>query len=707
MLPASQAASHPASQTPSQTASQPDSQTFMKPRRRPPPLRRRPSSAVRRLPCPVRRPSPRRRPSVVPLPLSVVHPPVVRRPVLRLRRSPGGRVRDRGELGERGVGEGVWSGAARSSLSDIGSKRFQLIQTTLTLVTGLVLGIAMASSKPFDENAPGPLDAQETEEALKDALEQSKRVLRRHSSILVRKHSSILGEPEGGGAGAADGFEAQPQRVLRRHSSILGEPEGGGAGVADALKAQEEQPIPQVVIPPCPWDETTNIDEGLGCYWPGCKCTATSWVKMFHHVKNWHKAKRSQLKDTHLYKMALPELNEEQIQQRQKRQDAQGGGARKKAKSKGQEELGAGEAVSIKQEPGASTTEKEIVTKQEPEDKKESTTTKKELEDESGGKDGGVWTPMLCWIKCTTDGAPFLPLEFGGLVPDDAGESVPKQTTLDANYGFPLKGDALRMAPPPKHVDNTKQLTLFQTVAGSSKPTAGVSQPGGSGAHPTHGGQQLVQAQDNLQVPHPIQMIQEMYTSFQGKQKEEDDAKCWKEQIPGITIKQVYIDTPAPKAKREDDVGRANWPKGLRADKVPLPEFQSYMEQLNKGEEMIRKLLQGAGRALGLIQVSDDTPITDVKILVGFFLNETYDALVELPLLHPKFFWAANLLEGFGNYITYWIWKLKKMQIKGEPGPLSKYIDCLELFWAEYKEVIKVLQMLYYLNTPPPQPRII
>ena len=43
--------------------------------------------------------------------------------------------------------------------------------------------------------------------------------------------------------------------------------------------------------------------------------------------------------------------------------------------------------------------------------------------------------------KCT------IPVGFGGFVPVDATGSVPKQTTLDADYGFPLKGDALRMAP--------------------------------------------------------------------------------------------------------------------------------------------------------------------------------------------------------------------------------------------------------------------
>ena len=103
------------------------------------------------------------------------------------------------------------------------------------------------------------------------------------------------------------------------------------------------------------------------------------------------------------------------------------------------------------------------------------------------------------------------------------------------------------------------------------------------------------------------------------------------------------------------------------------------------GESQQTVLLKGAGRALGLINASDGTPITDVKVLVGFFLSETYTPLVELALMHPKFYWAADLLEGLCTYINSWLWKLKKMMIKGEPGPLDKYKECLELLLTELK----------------------
>ena len=96
-------------------------------------------------------------------------------------------------------------------------------------------------------------------------------------------------------------------------------------------------------------------------------------------------------------------------------------------------------------------------------------------------------------------------------------------------------------------------------------------------------------------------------------------------------------------------------------------------------------MLKGAGRVLGMLDISDDTPATDVKTLVGFFLGEAYTPLVDMPLMHPKYFWAADLLEGFGTYINFWMWKLKKMKVVGEAGSLDKYQDCLELLQNSLK----------------------
>jgi hypothetical protein len=54
-------------------------------------------------------------------------------------------------------------------------------------------------------------------------------------------------------------------------------------------------------------------------------------------------------------------------------------------------------------------------------------------------------------------------------------------------------------------------------------------------------------------------------------------------------------------------------------------------------------------------------------------------------LLHPKFNWTPEILEGLGSYAAFWCWKLKTMLAQGEAGPLSKYEDCLELLIAALK----------------------
>ena len=235
-----------------------------------------------------------------------------------------------------------------------------------------------------------------------------------------------------------------------------------------------------------------------------------------------------------------------------------------------------------------------------------------------------------------------------------------QQLQLVKDYGFPARGDALQMVAPPKHADTTRQTLV--SAAGSSR--------------------------DHLLGHRPeaaMQMVAEMYQGYKAKADEESIAKQWKELLPSVAIKDAYIQRAAPIAKREQGCGRASWPKELKKDIVDIPELKCYMDEMNTGAAQQKVILKGAGRALGALHISDTTPPTDVKVLVGFCLNEVYTQLIDLPILHPKYFWTSDLLEGLGTYINFWIWKLKKMMVRGEPGPLNKYRDCLELLLGSLK----------------------
>ena len=239
-----------------------------------------------------------------------------------------------------------------------------------------------------------------------------------------------------------------------------------------------------------------------------------------------------------------------------------------------------------------------------------------------------------------------------------------QQKELVKHYGFPPKGDALQMVP---RVGSSASSSCDHLVPLGS--VADNSRDGVVGHKPETA----------------MQMVVEMYQGYKAKADEETRAKQWKELVPSVAIKQNYLQCAGPAAKREQGCGRAVWPKELKKDVVDIPELKSYLNEMNTGDAQQKQILLGAGRALGALDISDGTPPTDVKVLVGFFLKELYTQLIDLPIMHPKYFWTADLLEGFGTYINFWIWKLKKLMVTGTPGPLDKYRDCLELLIGSLK----------------------
>jgi hypothetical protein len=523
--------------------------------------------------------------------------------------------------------------------------------------------------------------------------------------------------------GSNDG-KGSPKRQLTRHASLfLEDPEPIPPKVVMVrLNPKAEANIP---LPPDPYNEHTNIDDGISCYIPGCTCTKPfdAYGNLLQHLKSYHCVKLSDLHGAYTHSQGTKDFNKKQVDRTKKRdavasesvatkkQKAERLKLEPKASSKHAKAEPEAAARQVKLEPKAAVEQ----SKPEPNARDEVLPLKEDPTSDAQPEDDRdetsllepepfKWIAMPCWIKCHMQGTPITPLQCNGLVQRDfracAPTSLPKrgQTSLLDHYNFPPKGDALNMAPPPKHVDATQQLQLFQVTADIIDPStlkrhyeiAPISQRDTRDqVCLSSSSTELVPQYNQYNKVRPeaaLQMVTEMYHGFKNKEFEEVQAKQWKDRVPNVGIKQNYIEQEAPAAKREEKTGRAMWPKKLKSDQVGVSDFRKYLVHLNLGEAQTSVIVKGAGRALGMLRVSDDTPITDVKILVGFFLGEAYDQLVGLRLLHPKYFWTADLLEGFGAYINYMNWKLKRMRLReGDDADLTKYQDCLDLLITSLK----------------------
>jgi hypothetical protein len=410
-------------------------------------------------------------------------------------------------------------------------------------------------------------------------------------------------------------------------------------GAANVKKEGAEEEVP---LTPCPYDDTSDVSEGIPCYFKDtidgstvCKCsTSSSWKKLLAHAVGHHKIKASRLAGTFLHTKANAERTTYQAEKR--KADAAAGltAAKKKAiktAAKSGLDVGGGGGGGGDKVPDTIDVTMPAAAPA--------------VASGSGGaklnEDGTVWLGMRCWVKCQPSGLPVAqwlpvsPLECAG----------PCSTT-------PLPGST--------SLDSVQ--TILPAIWTAKKEIAMV-----------HGSQlavatQLAVPKQDSGVPHPLQMMAEMYQGFKSKEQKDLEAETWKQRVPKVEIKQPYKDQEAPKAKREG-VGRAWWPACFKADKVELPEFSKFLSALNKKEGRVDYHARGAGRALGSLMVTKseagtECTIGDVQVLVGFYLGDQYNTLTELPLLHPKFAWTEDLLQGLVNYCSFHIAKPTTLKIK-------------------------------------------
>ena len=74
-----------------------------------------------------------------------------------------------------------------------------------------------------------------------------------------------------------------------------------------------------------------------------------------------------------------------------------------------------------------------------------------------------------------------------------------------------------------------------------------------------------------------------------------------------------------------------------------------------------------------------------VAILVALVVQKQDTALLELPLLHPKYHWSEDLASGLANYANYWIKTLKEQSITEGQGMTVQYTQRLEVLIEHLK----------------------
>ena len=177
----------------------------------------------------------------------------------------------------------------------------------------------------------------------------------------------------------------------------------------------------------------------------------------------------------------------------------------------------------------------------------------------------------------------------------------------------------------------------------------------------------------------PLGMLGSIFQYIEGQKQ----TSKWLQTLPKVSIKQKYVDMPAPLAKGEG-VNRATWPKELQLDFVALPSFNAYLaEHKNKKGYNAEKAITGVGRALGFIDIMPDeskpqVQASDVEVLLALYTSGNHLQLVKLPLLSPKFQWSHEVLTGLTLYCQFHTRELTKLMVTQKLDNFQEYQAVLE-----------------------------
>ena len=253
----------------------------------------------------------------------------------------------------------------------------------------------------------------------------------------------------------------------------------------------------------------------------------------------------------------------------------------------------------------------------------------------------------MCYVLADSQGKPIIPLVVRGLV--DAGQPL---MTYAPPQGLPPSSGA--------------QLQVFGTEL----------QFQDAASLPSSSHQIEVRAPQN-----PMAMLSFVHDVMQEKRREEISLKNWKDAIPKVQVKKAYIDATWDKFHSSADA-KAYWPADFQKDAIDLVEFRKWLEELRKGPANSQKMLLGASRIMGSIEIvagtgEPVTPMSDVKTLMGLYLSGTLDALFRIHTFSPEYGWTLPALEGLANYANCWVSLLNDQKILNDAGPLEQYKSVL------------------------------
>lgn len=281
-----------------------------------------------------------------------------------------------------------------------------------------------------------------------------------------------------------------------------------------------------------------------------------------------------------------------------------------------------------------------------------------------------TWRKMTCWVKCSLDGIPVLPLE--ATLGTGPCEFRATSATTDAH----CRGEESSRATvpdPPKAAQGA-----------SSHDSAYVPAQESPGTQLCHATPLDTSAESRVAVAPLLSgydMMAKMCSMLE--QQLNPDKRKWLETLPKLCLKKSYTDREAPAAKGEEGCMRADWPKELRPAEVP--GFNRWLENKeNKKLGRRTKLCQGVGRVLNSLELaagqgdsSADLDICSVECLVAFFTQGIYQQYLDLAIMQPKYSWPLTTLDGLAAYCTYHIRELTRRILMGDSGPLSEYKTAL------------------------------
>ena len=417
--------------------------------------------------------------------------------------------------------------------------------------------------------------------------------------------------------------------------------------------------------PPYKEGDAASPETPAMCYYQGCSYQAKSWGLMLKHVTNplaskGHGRQWKSLKGTPLHSMGSKELNAKAAGYKRKRvHDKATANAAGTATPQPEEEATAAATTEATLPTGAP------VDVQEGELLADHSTPPHQAAPCASpinlppAGDGFTWQPKMCFVKCTHDGAPALPLEVACLCPDV------------------VKAD-------PPHDEAAAQHVVPQAAPGAARMDGLAMAPHTSGADADQRCDQLAQhEQPAKSTPAGSNdLLLEVHSMLQTvKAKLSPDKAAWLKALPTVAIKGKYLDSAHAPTKTL----RTNWPKACKQDSVVLEGFRQYLKnELGNDGAHFKSMYNGVSRILGALECvgpqGESKPSESMatpECLVAMYTTGAVNDVLGMPLLDPSYTWSLKALQGMVHYCTYQSKALTDMVLKCEEGPWREYLDVI------------------------------